>query len=103
MDNMRRSLTSIALLVLALSTGSLYSEDLYPPKDLIVSTHSKWAAGHYPQRIAEFRIHPLATNDIVFIGDSITEKGGNWAKRLNITTVKNRGISGDVTAGTPAQ
>jgi lysophospholipase L1-like esterase len=99
MDHMRKSLTSIALLVLALSTGSLYAEDLYPPKDLVISTHSKWAAGHYPRRIAEFRTHPLATNDIVFIGDSITEYGGDWAKRLNIKTVKNRGISGDVTAG----
>jgi lysophospholipase L1-like esterase len=99
LDHMRKSLTSIALLVLALSTGSLYAEDLYPPKDLVISTHSKWAAGHYPRRIAEFRTHPLATNDIVFIGDSITEYGGDWAKRLNIKTVKNRGISGDVTAG----
>ena len=99
MDHMRKSLTSIALLVLALSTGSLYAEDLYPPKDLVISTHSKWAAGHYPRRIAVFRTHPLATNDIVFIGDSITEYGGDWAKRLNIKTVKNRGISGDVTAG----
>ena len=37
--------------------------------------------------------------DIVFIGNSITEQGGDWGKRFNNPKVKNRGIAGDVTAG----
>ena len=37
--------------------------------------------------------------DIVFIGNSITELGGDWGKRLDCSSLKNRGISGDVTEG----
>ena len=36
---------------------------------------------------------------IVFLGNSITEQGGDWGKRLGWSSLKNRGISGDVTEG----
>ena len=41
----------------------------------------------------------MTIGDIVFIGNSITELGGDWGKRLDCSSVKNRGISGDVTEG----
>jgi lysophospholipase L1-like esterase len=74
-------------------------ENLYPTDDIIISTHTEFTRGHYPLRIAEFKANPLKANDIVFIGNSITEQGGNWGVRLNNSKAKNRGISGDTTEG----
>ena len=54
---------------------------------------------HYHDRIEEFKSSPLAGNDIVFLGNSITEGGGDWSKRLGWPNTKNRGISGDVADG----
>ena len=38
-------------------------------------------------------------NEIVFIGNSITEGGKNWSEKFNIPNIRNRGIGGDVTDG----
>ncbi|WP_406684598.1 GDSL-type esterase/lipase family protein [Seonamhaeicola sp. MEBiC1930] len=46
---------------------------------------------------------PLQKGDIVFLGNSITEQGGDWGVRLNNSKVKNRGISGDTTDGVLAR
>jgi len=35
----------------------------------------------------------------VFLGNSITEKGGNWNKRFGVNNIVNRGVSGDITEG----
>jgi lysophospholipase L1-like esterase len=72
---------------------------LYPSPDVVISYHTEWTKNHYIQRIAEFKANPLQTGDIVFIGNSITELGGNWGIRFSNSKVKNRGISGDVTDG----
>jgi lysophospholipase L1-like esterase len=74
-------------------------DNLYPSNDVIISTHSDWTKTHYPQRIAEFKANPLEMNDIVFIGNSITEQGENWSQKVNKSTAKNRGIAGDTTEG----
>lgn len=72
---------------------------LYPSPSLVIAYHSEWTKKHYIQKIAEFKAKPLQFGDIVFIGNSITEQGGNWGQRFNNPKVKNRGIAGDVTAG----
>lgn len=72
---------------------------LYPLPSVVIPYHSEWTKKHYIERIAEFKANPLQLGDIVFIGNSITEQGGNWGQRFSNTKVKNRGISGDVTAG----
>ena len=77
--------------------------NLYPSTDLIIATHSDWTRKHYPKRIAEFKANPLETNDIVFIGNSITEQGENWAEKVNNSKAKNRGIAGDTTEGVLAR
>lgn len=74
-------------------------DNLYPSSELIISTHSDWTRGHYPERIAEFKEHSLETNDLVFLGNSITEKGGDWSLKVNNSKAKNRGIAGDTTEG----
>lgn len=55
---------------------------------------------HYDEKVAEFENeNPITTNDIVMIGNSLTENGGDWSKRFEISNVRNRGISGDDAIG----
>jgi len=72
---------------------------LYPSPSIVIPYHTEWTKTHYIEKIAEFKANPLQFGDIVFIGNSITEQGGDWGQRFNNPKVKNRGISGDVTAG----
>ncbi|GAA4813019.1 SGNH/GDSL hydrolase family protein [Litoribaculum gwangyangense] len=76
---------------------------LYPDNNVVISTHTEFTRTHYPIRIAEFKEHPLEFKDIVFLGNSITEQGGDWCLRLNNPRVKNRGIAGDTTDGVLAR
>lgn len=52
----------------------------------------------YYQRSSLFELLPTDTDDIIFIGNSLTN-GGEWSELLNNPNVKNRGISSDVIAG----
>lgn len=79
-------------------TGSMY-----PDSSLFISTHTEFTRMHYPERIAEFKDDPLVLNDIVFLGNSITEQGGDWGLRLNNAKARNRGIAGDTTDGVLAR
>jgi len=53
---------------------------------------------YYYQRASLFEQLPVDNNDIIFLGNSITD-GGEWAELFNNLNVKNRGISGDITMG----
>ena len=53
---------------------------------------------YYYQKKSLFEQLPNTQNEIIFLGDSITD-GCNWAELLQDPRVKNRGISGDVTDG----
>lgn len=58
----------------------------------------KIARRHYLQRADFFAAHPPSSNDIVFLGDSLTA-GGNWDELFPELSVKNRGINADTTTG----
>ncbi|MDJ0730957.1 MAG: GDSL-type esterase/lipase family protein [Crocosphaera sp.] len=53
---------------------------------------------YYQKKVKEFRQNPGSQQDIFLVGDSLTDQG-NWKQLLNQTNLKNRGISGDTTAG----
>ena len=53
--------------------------------------------GH-ARRISFFDSFPVNSNDVVFLGDSITQ-AGEWAELFPDLAVKNRGIGGDTTSG----
>lgn len=72
---------------------------LYPNKNVNVAYHGNWSKVHYKQRIKTFKKSPLDFEDVVFLGNSITEQGYDWGKKLKLKNVKNRGIAGDVTDG----
>lgn len=53
---------------------------------------------YWHQRTSLFESLPSSTKDIIFLGDSITD-GGEWHELLKNSYAKNRGISGDTSAG----
>ena len=53
---------------------------------------------YYDQRELLFEAMPTSENDIIFLGNSITD-GGEWCELFQNANCKNRGISGDVTPG----
>lgn len=53
---------------------------------------------YYWQRVTLFKTLPKSNKDIIFLGNSITD-GGEWGELFNDIHIKNRGISGDITAG----
>ncbi len=61
----------------------------------IIAQQQKYSAYHY-QRASLFEVLPTSPDDIIFLGNSITD-GGEWTELFNNKAVKNRGISADVT------
>lgn len=53
---------------------------------------------YYYQRATLFEVLPVGPEDIVFVGNSITD-GCEWNELFDNPHVKNRGISGDTTMG----
>jgi lysophospholipase L1-like esterase len=53
---------------------------------------------YYEQRRTLFEQLPNTKNEIIFLGNSITD-GSEWAELFQNKRIKNRGISGDVTEG----
>lgn len=53
---------------------------------------------YYHQRVTHFQTLPKTNNEIIFLGNSITD-GGEWSELFKDPHVKNRGISGDITTG----
>ena len=84
------AMAATASIASAQTTTDTAKLPVYPTPDMKVEDHNEWTRGHYPKKIAEFKANPLSTNDIVFIGDSITEKGNDWGKRFGSDRVRNR-------------
>lgn len=69
----------------------LAQDDLPPYHDSLFSTY-------YHQRISLFKSMPHQGEEIIFIGNSITD-GNEWSELFNDNRLKNHGISGDISAG----
>ena len=83
---MQRFKLSLFVLALSLAFSFLSAEE--------TAKHSTY----YYQRVSLFESLQHTENDIVFLGDSITD-GGEWIELFGDPRLKNRGISGDVTWG----
>jgi len=81
------------------SQNDINYDNLYPKSDVLIKNHNYWTSKYYPERILEFKKSPITKGGIVFLGNSITEGGEDWGKRINMEGVSNRGISGDITDG----
>ena len=58
-----------------------------------------WQKKLYDKRIKEFKESPIGYNQIVLLGNSITEDANDWNDRLGTENITNRGVSGDITDG----
>tara|TARA_B100001750_G_scaffold202638_1_gene178020 strand:+ start:3094 stop:3864 length:771 start_codon:yes stop_codon:yes gene_type:complete len=74
-------------------------KDLYPDSTVSIKYQKDWQRNFYITTISEFKKNPIGFNKIVFLGNSITEGGGDWNKRFGVNNIVNRGISGDITEG----
>ncbi len=86
---MKRVITAISLLflhhfVFAQIQLPSYSDSLFPT--------------YYWQRVTHFNTLPQSKDDIIFLGNSITD-GDEWSELFDDNHIKNRGISGNITAG----
>lgn len=78
-------------------------DKLYPPLDTVITSHTNFTRLNYPKRIKKFMEDTIVSGDIVMLGNSLTEQGGNWEVRLDQPEVKNRGIAGDNADGALAR
>ena len=53
---------------------------------------------YYHQRVSFFKNMPVRNNEIIFLGNSITD-GAEWTQLFNDKRMINQGISGDISAG----
>jgi lysophospholipase L1-like esterase len=59
---------------------------------------SSYRPNNYQLKVDQFKSFPNSSNDIIFLGNSITA-GIDWMELLGRTDVRNRGISGDISFG----
>lgn len=59
---------------------------------------STYRPGLYEFEAQLYESYPHSTSDIVFLGNSITDRA-DWNELLGMSNVHNRGISGDITFG----
>jgi lysophospholipase L1-like esterase len=81
---------SIGLLILL--SASFFAEAQQPAWD------STYRPASYNLRLALFESYPNSTQDIIFLGNSITY-GTDWNELLQMPQARNRGISGDISFG----
>lgn len=59
---------------------------------------SLYRPGNFYNKVEQFNLFPNGEDDLVFLGNSITE-GTHWNELLGMDNAVNRGISGDTTFG----
>lgn len=65
--------------------------------DTVYAQERKYSTFYY-QRTTLFEVLPVTPQDIIFLGNSITN-GAEWAELFDNPHIKNRGISGDIVMG----
>ncbi len=63
-----------------------------------LSAQNRKYSTFWHQRVSLFEKLAVTNEDILFVGNSITN-GGEWAELFHNLKVKNRGISGDICMG----
>lgn len=77
---------------------AFFSASVFSASAQEVKIDSNYANSHYLQRMEFFSKMPHRKNEIVFLGNSITEHG-EWQELIPDKPVINRGIGGDNTFG----
>ena len=91
------------IILFSLNFLNSQSQNLYPNIGTEIMFQPEWAKKLYYDRIEVFKQDTLRFNQIVFLGNSITEGGKDWNEKFGIVGISNRGISGDSTDGVIAR
>jgi len=91
------------IILISLNFLNAQSQNLYPNIGTEIMFQPEWAKKLYYDRIEVFKQDTLRFNQIVFLGNSITEGGKDWNEKFGIVGISNRGISGDSTDGVIAR
>lgn len=99
-----KTILSVFLLSISLQTAVAQSSGKTSHEQAKCGADSGQVAGkytdHYYARYRQFADEPPVTSkDIVMLGNSLTENGGDWSARLGRKHVINRGIIGDEVMG----
>ena len=78
-------------------------KNFYAKSESDIPYHTPDQKQFYFRRCAEFDKAQIGYDKIVFLGDSITEGGGDWNNYFGTKNIVNRGISGDTTLGVLAR
>jgi lysophospholipase L1-like esterase len=90
-----RKLLAISLVLNTLVVGALVWFGFGPGRTMLMRS---FLEGHQARRVSAFEAFPLVPDDVVFLGDSITE-GGLWEELFPGVRTRNRGIGGDTSDG----
>jgi len=91
------------IIFISLNFLNAQSQKLYPNIGTEIMYQPEWAKKLYYDRIELFKQDTLKFNQIVFLGNSITEGGKDWNEKFGVVGISNRGISGDSTDGVIAR
>lgn len=91
------------IILISLNFLNAQSQKLYPNIGTEIMFQPEWAKKLYYDRIEVFKQDTLKFNQIVFLGNSITEGGKDWNEKFGVDGISNRGISGDSTDGVIAR
>ena len=74
-------------------------DHIYPKPNSDIKYQKDWQKDFYVKRIKIFKENPIGSDQIILLGNSITEDANDWNDRFHSTNISNRGISGDITNG----
>jgi len=91
------------IIFISLNFLNSQSQNLFPNIGTEIMFQPEWAKKLYYERIELFKQDTLKFNQIVFLGNSLTEGGKDWNEKFGVVGISNRGISGDSTDGVIAR
>ena len=91
------------IIFISLNFLNSQSHNLYPNIGTEIMFQPEWAKKLYYERIEIFKQDTLKFNQIVFLGNSITQGGKNWNEKFGVVGISNRGVAGDSTDGVIAR
>ena len=86
----------IGILTAAAGVLNMSAQSVTPTE--VWKEKSKTLGELYAQRASLFELLPVTSEDIVFVGNSLTH-GCEWAELFGMPNIKNRGINGDIIEG----
>ena len=85
---------TVPIIALLFFTAAVHAQSLV----VLPKYHDSLFSTYYHQRNSLFGSSPVRAGDVLFVGNSITD-GADWSELFGDIRMKNRGISGDFTAG----